>query len=88
MKKYITIPKPIEQQLIRAQQIQESDFTGEHPNVDHVVGVTYDAKKQIASLGHSKERQTGAIGDYIVQDLEGVLSIIKREEFEATYQPT
>ncbi|MBX9937678.1 MAG: hypothetical protein K2Y32_00410 [Candidatus Obscuribacterales bacterium] len=88
MKKYITIPRPIEEQLVRAQEIRESDFLDELPNSDHVVGVAYDPKKGTARLGAGKEAQTGGVGDFIVQDAEGTLSIMKREVFLATYQPT
>lgn len=87
MKKYKKRPVPLEYELVRAQQIQESDFTADHPNADHVIGVTYDPKKMTASIGPKKSEQVGTIGDYIVVDGDQV-TIVKQDAFEAEFEPT
>lgn len=78
--------KPVFVDVVR---IADSTFDADHPNDEHVPGVTYDPRDRsayfISGDGASLDRAT--IGDWIARSELGRLSILTNEAFEAAYAP-
>lgn len=79
MNKYIT--KNI---TVTAHQIQESDFAGIQP---HHTGLTYDPLEKTVTLELEDESEvTVGVGDYIVLDGFGGVSLKTQPEFESLFK--
>ena len=75
--------KPV---VIEAQQIKVTDFTADHPNPDHVVGVHYDPVTEYAYVGTLEGRMRAQVGDWIIRGVNGELYPCKPDIFAKTYE--
>ena len=74
--------KPV---VIEATQIKESNFTKDHPNDDHVIGVIYDPNRRVVEINTLEGVMIGNIGDYIIRGVQGELYPCKPDIFKLTY---
>lgn len=76
--------KPV---IIEAVQVTDSTFDAEHPNPEHIVGVTYDPIGRCAFIQTLEGKMRADIGDWIIRGVKGELYPCKPDIFEATYEP-
>ena len=76
--------KPV---TISAQQIKLTDFTSDHPNDDHIVGVRYHPVGRFVEVRALEGVMRGEIGDWIIRGVEGELYPCKDSIFQKTYEP-
>ena len=75
--------KPV---VIEATQIQESDFTDDHPNPDHVNGVWYHNVDRYCEIETLEGTMRGHVGDWIITGVQGEKYFCKPDIFDATYE--
>jgi len=73
--------------VIEAVQITDSTFDAPHPNPEHVRGVIYNPHWRYAEVRALEGVMTGHIGDWIITDADGVVSLCKGSIFIRTYEP-
>ncbi len=71
--------------MIEAVQLTDNAFDGDHPNQEHVPGVTYDPQRRVACIETLEGTMTANIGDWIIKGVKGELYPCKPDIFEATY---
>ena len=81
MRLFITIPRTVE-----AAQVDETDFTGDHPNDNHVPGVYYVPQEQRAIVNTGYGQVACKAGDWILRD-KGAFHTMTNEQFNKTYTP-
>lgn len=70
---------------IVAQQIKDSDFEGDHPNDDHVVGVRYDPDAKTAIWTGIYGQGSGTVGDWLIKTPMGSNFVLTDKQFRAVY---
>ena len=78
--------------VIEAQQIEEQDFTCEHPSERHVRGtperpVIYCPDLREVIIPTLEGNMIAKVGDWIIRGVQGELYPCKPDIFEATYEP-
>jgi hypothetical protein len=68
--------------IVKATQITDEWFDGDHPNPLHLSTLTYDPIKRTVTddLGN-----IGAVGDYVVVYSAGAIDVIPKAIFEGVY---
>jgi hypothetical protein len=80
---FITRPE-----LVEAVKVKATDFTGDHPNDNHMPGVIYAPSLMQAIINGSDGQQAAVVGDWIVRDTDSNVFRLKPREFEERYTPT
>lgn len=75
--------KPV---VIEAVQITNDTFDGEHPNPDHIPGITYDPKLRCVWVHTMEGTMRGDLNDWIIRGVKGELYPCKPDIFAATYE--
>lgn len=75
--------KPI---VVEAVRITDEWFDGDHPNPLHPIGVVFDPSRRTVHMP-SPGGGVGHVGDWLITDESGDLSVVELGIFEATYEP-
>lgn len=75
--------KPV---VIDAVQLTASAFDADHPNEEHLIGVTYDPTERCAFIKTLEGVMRADIGDWIIRGVKGELYPCKPDIFAATYE--
>lgn len=81
--------------MVEAVQITDDTFDAPHPNPEHIIGVTYDPNERGVFLKEWRDlnrespidaTEIAFVGDWIVRDPTGGLSVWDNETFQIAYE--
>lgn len=75
--------KPV---TIEAVQVNDITFDEPHPNPEHIPGVVYDPVRRRVAINTPGGVRRGGVGDWLIRDMAGELSLCNAAHFERTYE--
>jgi len=77
----------VDKRVVEAVQITEKTFTDPQPNPEHVPGIVYDPKNQLAKLKADGTTMVGRLRDWIVTEETGEIAIYRAKYFAINFEP-
>ena len=73
-------------ETVEAVQVTEDTFNALGPNREGLAGPLYDPRRRVVLIQTREGIKAAAIGDWIVKDAQGELSLCEGDVFAATYE--